>query len=361
MNRISRILTMITAAAMAVCAANSCQFRPLEDPDNSLSIAVAVNIKAIANVTCDIYNEKVSIPAVNTDMMHVMFFDPETNEVAAESYISDVDTVYDETGKAERVLKGDISVRPGKYKMIIYNFDTESTLIRNQEDYNTIEAYTDQVPVSISTRYANAASALNNSSSASTKADVSTDLNMVFEPDHLVVAKNTDEEIPYHTGLYTVNAEAKSIVESYYLQIRVDGLQYVSSAQAVLSGMVYSNFIGQDEGKTPGATLYFTLEKSQSARDDNADVLCCVFNTFGRIDGSTNQLYVTFDVKTTYGTEKTYTFEISNKFLSDDCINHHWLLLSDKITVDAPPAGTSGGGFDPVVNDWDHEEHTVNF
>ena len=34
----------------------SCHRRPLEDPANNTTLRVAVNIKAIMNITCDIYN-----------------------------------------------------------------------------------------------------------------------------------------------------------------------------------------------------------------------------------------------------------------------------------------------------------------
>ena len=67
-----------------------------------------------------------------------------------------------------------------------------------------------------------------------------------MEPEHLVVARNSDEHIPYHSGLYTIHAEARSVVESWYLQIKVDSLQYVSGAQALLRGMAGSNFIATD-------------------------------------------------------------------------------------------------------------------
>lgn len=36
-----------------------------------------------------------------------------------------------------------MKVPPGRYDMVIYNYNTESVLIRNDEAYETIEAYTD--------------------------------------------------------------------------------------------------------------------------------------------------------------------------------------------------------------------------
>ena len=42
----------------------SCHRRPLEDPANNTTLRVAVNIKAIMNITCDIYNEKIPVPTI---------------------------------------------------------------------------------------------------------------------------------------------------------------------------------------------------------------------------------------------------------------------------------------------------------
>ena len=109
---------------------------------------------------------------------------------------------------------------------MIYNFDTESTLVRDDQTFETIEAYTDKVTSSIRQSFLGRAGEENA---------------IVYEPDHLVVASNEREVIPFHEGVHVVKTDATSIVETYYLQIKVDGLQYVSSARAVLTGMVGSN------------------------------------------------------------------------------------------------------------------------
>ena len=49
----------------------SCHRRPLEDPANNTTLRIAVNIKAIMNVTCDIYNEKIPVPTIEPEMMRV--------------------------------------------------------------------------------------------------------------------------------------------------------------------------------------------------------------------------------------------------------------------------------------------------
>ena len=107
----------------------SCHRRPLEDPANNTTLRVAVNIKAIMNITCDIYNEKIPVPTIEPEMMRVLIYDPTSKKIASETYISDI--TYDDEGT--RCLQGDISVRPGTYQMLIYNFDMMN--IFNAKDF----------------------------------------------------------------------------------------------------------------------------------------------------------------------------------------------------------------------------------
>ena len=65
-----------------------------------------------------------------------------------------------------------------------------------------------------------------------------------------MVASNEREVIPFHEGVHVVKTDATSIVETYYLQIKVDGLQYVSNARVVLTTIVGSNRFQQKEHDT---------------------------------------------------------------------------------------------------------------
>ena len=88
-------------------------------------------------------------------------------------------------------------------------------------------------------------------------------------------------------------------------------------------------------------------------------VICNVFSTFGRIENSRNELLVTFDIKTIDGRIVQKEFDISDLFLSEECIKHHWLLLEETITIDPPEISSSGGGFAPEVEDWENENYDV--
>lgn len=316
--------------------ATGCRRRPLEDPDYLTAVRVKVNVAGISNVTSDIYNEKIPVQKIEPSAMHVLFFGEREDVVAAEDFITDVS--FDEDGN--RIVSGEVMLAPGSYRMLIYDFGTEETLIRNYYNWDRAEAYTDPVPSVVQNKY-------------STKGEEAP--NILIQPEHLVVARNACETVPYHDGVYTIYTEATSVVESWYIQIKVEGLEYVSSAQAVLSGMVSSNLIATDTRvNEPEASIWFNLQKSD---DKGKDVICAVFNTFGRIPESDNNFEVTFDLAVKGGTNVRKTFNISDLFLTENAVRHHWLLLEDTIKVEPPK--NAGGAFDPKVDDWEDEQKDI--
>ncbi|MGN0188449.1 MAG: DUF5119 domain-containing protein [Candidatus Cryptobacteroides sp.] len=318
----------------------ACEFRPLNKMDFQTDIQVDVNIDAVLNVTCDVYNEKIPLPQVESNVFRVLFFDTEEDRLLGDSFIYDS---YTDPGTGSKGIKGKISILPGEYRMMIYTFGTESTLIGDYDSWDNSRAYTSSLSE-------------NDLRTLALKAPDGERIN--YQPDHLLLVSHERETIPYHTGVYTVMAEARSIVESYYLQVKVQGLQYVSSARAILSSMAPSSALAT---RTPDyenpVSLYIDLLKSE---DGGEDVVCNVFNTFGRIPGSTNGLKVTFDLKTVDGRTVTREFDISDLFESEDCIKHHWLLIEEVIDVPKPPeTGSGGGGFNPIVGDWEEERHEI--
>ena len=318
----------------------SCEFRPLEEMKYQTDIQVDVDINAVLNVTCDIYNELIPPPSIESEVFRVLFFDTKEDKLVGDSFIYDsfVDPVTGNKG-----IRGNVSIMPGDYRILIYTFGTESTLIENYDSWEKSLAYT---------------SALSESDIRALSLKASGDERIHYQPDHLLVASNELESIPYHSGVYTISAAARSVVESYYLQVKVQGLEYVSSAKAVLSSMAPSvNMSTKTPNYEPPVSIYIDLLKSKDGEDD---VVCNVFNTFGRIPGSENELSVTFDIKTVDGRNITKEFEISDLFESDLCKEHHWLLIDEVIDVPKPPdTPGGGGGFEPTVDDWEREEHEI--
>ena len=329
----------LTALSILLVA---CERRILEEPDFKTRIDVLINVQAIANVTCDVYNEKLPRPSVEPEVLRVMFYDCEKDKMLGESFISEANR----SDSGELIISGEVSILPGDYRVMVYSFGTESTLISQYDSWNGCMAYTDPLSSEMLKVLA-----LKNSDGGQA---------IHYQPDHLLAARSEKESIPWHSGTHVIQANASSVVESYYLQVKVDGLEYVSSARAVLTSMSSGVPIATAKPilESP-VSLYIPLQK----RDDKGTpVVCNVFNTFGRIPDSTNDLEVTFDLKTVDGRTITKNFDISDLFLSEECVSHHWLLVEETIVVPPPPdpgPGAAGGGFDPVVNDWEQENHEI--
>ena len=317
---------------------SGCQLRPLVDPEYGTLVNIRINTDGIRNITSDIYNDAIPVPEIAPDVMHVLFYDTATRSLVTESFVSEKST----DGDGYTTISGRVSLVPGTYHIVSYDFGTESTIVDGHESFDMLHATSGSVSETELASY-------------SSKAQ---DGSIVYTPDHLVVSTDREYEIPYHNGIHVIETEASTIVETYYLQIKVDGLEYVSSARAFLSGMSGSSSTASgDAVDQEGSTIYFTLQKSE---DNGVPVICNIFNCFGRIPDAENDLSVTFDIRTSDGRTVTREFDITDLFESEACINHNWLLLEETITID-PPQTTpgTGGGFDPEVGDWEDENHEI--
>lgn len=318
-----------------------CEFRPLEDPNRGVDIRVNVNVKTVANVTTHIYNEKIPVPDIYPDAMHVLFYEEGGDKMVSESFITKREMGAD----GSCTMSGFANILPGTYRMVIYSLGDNNTEVGDYKSWSRINARALEVNGDIMNRYKTLATINSRTSPIVT-----------HTPDHVVVARNAEEKIPYYSDSYTIHAEATTVVETYYLQIKVDGLPYVSTARAYLSGMASGNLLAKNELiADPESILYFELEKSE---DQGEPVLCAVFNTFGRLEDSVNSLSITLDVATVDGRSESYTYDITDLFHSELCQKYHWLLLEERMQVQKP---SGGGGFTPGVTDWEEDNHQVHF
>ena len=92
-----------------------CDFRDILDEYPVSGVKIKFNWKGVAD----------KLP----EGMRVIFYPKSEEGRKVESYLS--------------VEGGEVKVPPGRYDMVIYNYNTECVLIRNDEAYETIEAYTD--------------------------------------------------------------------------------------------------------------------------------------------------------------------------------------------------------------------------
>lgn len=315
-----------------------CSLRPLVDPEYNTYVRIKVNTDNIRNVTTGIYNEDVPVPEIAPEVMHVLFYEPDGNSLVAESFVSESSS----DGDGYTWISGYLSLVPGDYRMLAYNFGTEGTTVDGYGNYETATAGSGTVSEQILSRYTSKA-----------PGEI-----VVYEPDHLTVANLELESVPFHDGMHVIEAEATTVVETWYIQIKVEGLEYVSGAQAFLSGMHSGNVISQgDRVEEPQNTVYFSL---QAGDDGGVPVICGIFNTFGRVPGAQNDLRLTFDIRTKDGRTVNAEYDISDLFLSPDAVDHNWLLMEQTLTIDPPEYEPGvGGGFQPEVGDWEDEHHDI--
>lgn len=358
-----RIVRILLAAALVMVSFSACHRRPLEEPSGAVRIAIKVDVKTVTNVNANIrssvvlygsntslWDEKLS--QLDPELMRVLVYDPETDKLLTQSFISS--TEIDAEGN--KVFMGSLGISHGNYNFLVYNFDTPTTQVNQENSEQSIIAFTDEVSPAMKARY------------LGTKADDDEDINIHYEPEHLLVANEKDVRISPHDTLVVVRTEASTVVDTYYLQVRVKGMQFSSSASAVISGLSPSNHIGYNiRTVDPSAAVVFDMQKGQdlSLDGDNKDILCAVFNTFGKIDQVSSDLYVTFNVFDTAGNLRQYTANLDDVFKTEEAILYHWLIVDEScLVIDIPDPGVNpptpgNGGFQPQVDDWEEEEGTM--
>lgn len=318
----------IVALLMAVVLSAGCHRRPLEDMNDGLYLDLTTNL--------DIQNLKE--PLAKPELMRVVFYDAESYEFVSDDYVL--------------ADGGFISAQPGKYKMVVYNFDTESTLIRGDWVLPSIEAYTSEIPSSTRT---NLLTKLN-----STKPDFvapNPETPIVYMPDHLLVARK-DVEVVHRTGIQTIYAEAETIVETYYLAVKLKNRAGLSSAQALLSGQAKSNMFSFEGGVSKeDVILYFDMLAGVNEKT-GTDVLHTTFNTFGKLPNVESRLWLTIVVTNTSGETVSWQKDITEEFLNNP--DRYIYIEEPEIDIPNPPTPPStGGGFQPIVDDWAEENYDI--
>lgn len=328
----------------------SCERRPLVEVTEQVKIRILIKMNTILNVTTGIYNDYIPVPEVEPKVIRVMFYDPETRELRTQGFISRKSVDAD----GNEYIEGEVSVRPGTYDILCYNFDTPSTLVENENNWNDILAYTSEISEVIYARFGSR----NEMTGIKPK--------VYYEPDHLLVARKEQLHIPEHTELFVIDMEATSVIDSYYIQIRLKNGQYASDATAMLTDLSPSNKFGLNQRiHTEYAATFFEMHRSidPASRVDGDEVLCAVFNTFGKrpdgIDPSVeSRLFVTFNVITTEGKILEMTVDMDEIFLTEDAVKRHWLLIDQVFEIPKPES--SGGGFKPGGEAWDEENGVVD-
>ena len=338
-----RILIIL---ALLLTVLMGCERRELEYGSAIIDLKLKLNLNIRVNGKIQ------NLPT--PEMMRVMFFDPDTYELITESYLP--------------AGGGRISLPPGRYKFIGYNFDTEATLLRNDRNFYTIEAYTNEVSSALKSSLVSAIR--NGRREAKSNPEVDAweaalkkiqESEVIYEPDHLFVS-HEDIEVLNTTEEQVIETDAETIIETWNISVRIKNEQYMASARALLTGQIASNFIGlpKEEGKTDtDVTLMFNM--TAGSDDEHNDIVVGTFNTFGKNPNVESRLWLTIIIKTVGGDSVIWQRDITDDFYTPDAIEDKVITIVEEIVIPQPEnPTTSGGGFQPGVDDWDIENVPIN-
>lgn len=339
MRQIKHIFSFVTISLLMLWSVG-CRRLPLEVTNYAVSMHVEVDVKARLNIHDTLYNPNLKLPEIEPQMFRAIFYDIKSDKMISDNYISGVTK-----SSNDYYVKGEINIIPGKYNLLVYNFDTEVIRISDDKDLNTIMASTQKV-----------SDPLTNYLRSKIKSEPIQTYPIVYEPDVLLVSQQS-VDIPYHSDDIEIKTVATPIVDMYYLQVRVKGAQYVSSAAAVLSGFASSHKIGVNEIVTSDPiSLYFPLV---TTKDKDTDVLATYFCTFGKVPDIENVIEISFDIITVDGRIQREVLKISDAFETENAKKYHWILIDKEIEIEPPAPTTGGGGFEPSVDDWEGEHHEI--
>ena len=354
-----RLLFFMYVLFMAMAMA-SCRHSPLYDLSNAHYLRIYV-CDSIQNINTGLYDKNAKQKILHLpQVLRVVLSDKTTGQVVYERYLQhsgrDAHGYY---------LDGYIGAPEGNYRLMAYNFGTETTQIRNEYSYFDMTGYTPH----ISPMYYPLLPQL--------KAHDSYDeQNILYDPDHLWVVADDDVAISDQMGIDTLYAadksyyRAESIVETYYIQVRVRGVQWVRSSVSLLTGMANAKLMhnGKMIGEPP-ATVYFEMQQRETktvSKPDNSETLAAgkvvepeeavmyaTFNTWGKMSDIASLFHITFSFVKSDGSNQSETMDITQLFAEEDVRRHRWILIDKVIEIKKPEGGESGGGFTPEVEDWD--------
>lgn len=327
-----------------------CEHRPLVEMNHGRYIRVYID-EQIKNVTYGFYDESKEKPEyTRPSVLRVVFADTDTGELVAERYLQNNGS--DELGY---YIDGHIALAEGRYNMLVYSFGSAVTLIRNERNYYQMQAYTSP----ISERYY--------SYMPQTRQELD-EAQIVYEPEHLfhAVAEPMEVGITAQTDtLRTAGGEwfkAHSMVLSYYLQVRVKGVEWVTSAVSLLSGMAGSSVLhGHHQMvETDPVHLFFGMSRTDIKRSGGSStaMLYTTFNTFGKLPEQASVYTLNFEFMKKDGSSQVEKIEITPLFDTPEVRDNQWILLEHEIEI-TPPEGATAGGMTPGVDEWEDVETNV--
>ena len=347
-----RIVHMILALCILLLA-GACQRRPFAENRSKISLNLEINTNIINHVQEEL-----------PENMRVDLYDPETAQLVYTDYVGP--------------HGGYIHPVPGVYDMIVYSIGTESTIVRNEYDFNEIEAYTNEVSAFIKSqlsqfltkrtkaareRAAKKYAMMMQQKQQSEDIDIDTkdpegyvEEPVVNEPDHIFIGWYHNMEVPviYESDgdveIY-VEVDVHTIVETWQVEVKnIEGAEWIGSIASLISGQKGSVHMGPNVHSEKVVSVLFDMKLVDN--EDGSKSLKGKFNTFGIHPENIAGSYLDLNIKDTGGQDNMFHYDVTEQFFDNE---ERYILVEEKLTIEEPKV--EGGGFQPVVDEWD-EVHT---
>ena len=338
-----RFLAYVTMAAVLLIFSAGCRRIPLYDRSTRVDIIIDLDreldhdiVMSVDKPLEKVYTEK--IEGVVPTYYEVLVYDNVTNNLVSSNIVG-------EKG-------GSLGIFPGDYHLVIYSFGTESTQQKDLHNRNTANAFTTDITAS---KGEIIKSKINESAREYVSKGYEDDP-IINEPDHLYTSNEMDVTIDAFIGgeqTVTIRTTVSTILDVYSLEVlNIKGAENIEKVEAFVTGQILSNYFGRPERDSSPATVYVDMSV-----DVENSRLYTVFNTFGKLPGEQNQIFLDITVTDSGGGQYRYIYDVTDQF--DDPGNEDHQLIIDGEIIDIPKAEHGGGGFRPEIDEWEREDIDV--
>ena len=261
------------------------------------------------------------------ELVRACFYDAVSHELVKEDFLP--------------AQGGFVDVPAGAYDVVVYNLGTEVTQVSGTETRAGGYAFTGQTGSRVKMQGV----------SGKAGEDETDEQPVVYEPDHLFVGRIAGALVPVHptdAETLVLSAELSRLSESWILEVvDVEGAERIRKAEVYLTGQAADRFLWDGRTSNHACALGFETEI-----DVAEGRLFAVFNTFGKCSQPEADVIVNVLVTTANGSRCRYVFDVTDQWLNPDNSAHR-LVVEEPLEI--PGDDYQGGGFDPIVNDWDGE------
>ena len=335
MRGLIRCFLFVAAAVVPMLAGGGCVRRPLYDLENAHYVRVYINDR-IPNITVGTEGVKPGDVEFDApDAFKVVLYDTESGEAVSDAIVSNPGS--DERGD---FVDGYIGADPGVYDLVVYEVGSSVVDVVGEEDFSEINAGTGPI--------------------SGHQEGYVPSLGDEFGPDrivespehffHTVVEEVVIEPSTYIDTLKGADGgplEAETVVKSYYVEVEIEGAEWVSGAAGVLEGAGGNVNLGGESGRVSRDSSGVFFEVSYDKEDD---VVYAFVNTFEKLEEVDGGLVLNLEFIKIDGTSQVVRLEIDDKIKGDDA---NRIVVDHKIVVNPPK---NQGGMTPGVGGWKDNE-----